>query len=90
MQDRELIHADQIVTMTWLSPLLRQKAWDYSIAANRRSRAEENISHATMLLAQAPEYLRESLSQATAEESVAKDSFVQAWKTERALHGLPG
>jgi len=87
MQQRELTHAAQIINMPWLAPALRQKAWDYSIAANARSRAEENVNHAITVLGQVPEYLRESLKRATAEELVAKDSFIEAWKTERVLHG---
>jgi hypothetical protein len=85
---RELMHADQIIVMPWLSPVLRQKAWDYSLAANRKSQTEENTANAAMVLGQVPEYLRDSLKQATAEESAAKDSFIEACKAERALAGL--
>jgi hypothetical protein len=89
MQDRELTHADQIVSKPWLSPILRQKAWDYSVAANRRSLAEENTNNATMVLGYTPRYLQEFLKQATADESLAKDSFVRALKDKQSSKMQP-
>ena len=75
-----IVAANQIIGMRWCSPILRQKAWDYSMAANRRGLAEKSIAIVTMVLADVPEYLRDSLKQASAEEMAAKESFVTAWQ----------
>jgi hypothetical protein len=83
-----IVAANQIVTMSWLSPVLREKAWLYSTAANRKSHAAEAIDHIFAVLGLVPQYFRDSLAQATAEESAAKDLFVEAWKAERLQHGL--
>lgn len=83
-----IVAANQIIGMQWCPPILRKKAWDYSMAANCRRYAEESIAGMTMVLAAVPEYLRDSLKQAIAEEMATKDAFVTAWQDARSTHGL--
>lgn len=76
--DRMLLLANRIVNCSDLYPYtLRQKAWDYEKAADRRILADRNLAMVKSVLAEAPEYFHTQLREALSEETQAGAIFLK-------------